>query len=264
MTSWTVISSSEHADAHWLPRQGYDFAAKQHVVEAFIDELPALLPHFACGFVKDSADSYKLIALLGLGGERNLFVDLEHNWLCGYVPAALSAYPFSLAKNPDSESSERILCISTEHLTDDPDSPEVFDAEGNPSSRVSEVLKFLSKCDNSLAQTRVAVKALDDLGVIQPWEMSISMGEGQDPKKISDLYSVDEAKLNKLDSSEVGELMKCGALAMAYAQLFSMHQIQKMDDNLIYLGQQQARNNTQSPVAGIFSEDEGSLNFDGF
>jgi hypothetical protein len=51
---------------------------------------------------------------------------------------------------------------------------------------------------------------------------------------------------------------------LSYDQLFSMHQIRKLDKNLNYLAQQETPRNPQSPVAGIFAEDEGSLCFDGF
>jgi len=70
--------------------------------------------------------------------------------------------------------------------------------------------------------------------------------------------------LCKLDSSVAAGLLNSGAIALAYAQLFSMHQIHKLDKNLNYLAQQETQRNSQSPIAGIFEEDEGSLNFDGF
>lgn len=264
MVSWTAISPGQHANTCFRPRQGFDFAAKQHVVGVLIEELAVLIPHYACGFIKDEAGSYRFVALLGLGGERNLFVNFEHQWLCEYVPAALRAYPFTLVDKPDSDSSEKILCINTDYLTDEAEATPIFDGDGELVAEVAELLELLKKCDRGRALTQTACAALGDANVIIPWELSVSKGEDQEPQKVSELYRIDETALYKLDSSVVTGLLNSGSLALAYAQLFSMHQIHKLDKNINYLAQQETQRNSQSPVAGLFAEDEGSLNFDGF
>jgi hypothetical protein len=264
MGSWTAISTDLHAKSCFRLRQGFEFADNQQIVGVLIEELAVLIPHYACAFIKDDAGSYKLVALLGLGGERNLFVNFEHKWLCEYVPAALRAYPFTLADKPDSDSGEKILCIDTDYLTDESEAKPIFDGEGNLGSEVARVLDFLNKCDRGRVQTQNACAALENAGLIRPWELSISKGEGQEPQKVSDLYQIDEMALSKLDSSVVTGLISSGALGVAYAQLFSMHQIYKLDKNLTYLNRQQMQRDSQPSVAGLFGEDEGSLNFDGF
>ena len=264
MSSWTAVSANLHANSCFQRRQGFDFASKQHVVGVFLEELTQLIPHYACAFIKDEAGSYKFVALVGLGGERNLFVNFEHQWLCNYVPAALRAYPFTLLDKPDGNPNEKILCIDTDYLTNESGATRLFDGEGNLGPEAAGVLDFLDNCDRGRVQTQTACAALDDANVITPWELSISKAEDQEPLKVADLYRIDEIALCKLDSSIVTGLLNCGAFALAYAQLFSMHQIHKLDKNLNYLSQQEPRRNSQSSVAGIFAEDEGSLNFDGF
>jgi len=264
MVSWTAISSGEHADAYWRPRQGFSFAAEQHVVEVLIEELTALIPHYACGFIKDEAGSYRFIAILGLGGERNLFVNLDNKWLCDYVPAALRAYPFALADKPGATAGEKILCIEAGHLTIESEATRIFDDDGNLDSEVAGLLDFLNKCDKGRTRSQGACAALKEAGVISPWELSINRGEDQEPQKVKDIYRIDESALNKLDGSVLADLQNSGALAMAYGQLFSMHQIRNFDKNLKFLAQQQQQSDSQSSVAGLFGEDEGSLNFDEF
>lgn len=86
MDSWTPVSRDKHAKSCWLPRPGFNFANKLEVVKVSASEVSALLPHFVFGFIKDSNDKYNFVVLLGAGGGRNLYVDLDGNWLCSQVP----------------------------------------------------------------------------------------------------------------------------------------------------------------------------------
>lgn len=258
MISWTAISRTEHAEKGWLPRNGFSFAAQQLVVEVLVAELSTLLPHYAFGFTKPR-DKFQFIALLGLGGERNLYVNAEQKWLGQLVPAALRGYPFTLADN--TESSDRILCIDEDHLTDDADANPLFDEEGNLAPAITEMLKFLNQCDNNRKQTQAAVDMLAEAGVIGPWPLSINRGEDLEPISIEGLYRIDEEVLNTLSRTAFAGLRKFGALALAYAQLLSQNQLSQLAQRADYLGAQQAKLDAQQGVTGLF-EDEGSLNFD--
>jgi hypothetical protein len=264
MISWTAISSVAHAKARFRGRSGFEFASKQHVIEVLVDELAEIIGHFACGFIKDETGSYKLVALVGLGGARNLLVNQDNKWLCEYIPATLRGYPFALIDKPNSDPIERILCIDQSFLTEESDANPIFDEEGKLGIDVAEMLSFLNNRDHSRILTQAACSALDDAGVICPWELNINRGEDQEPQSVSDLYRVDRTALSKLDDSVINALFKTGSLEMAYAQLLSMQQIHRLVKYLEILSQQEAQTSSLSPVAGLLGDDEGSLNFDGF
>ena len=166
MNSWTAISRSEHADARWRPRDGFQFAAKRQVIEVFVNELSVLLPHYTFCFTKE-AENFQFVALVGLGGERNLYVNAELKWLCKHVPATLRTYPFKLANN--SETGERVLCIDENHLTDDADAAPLFDADGNLAPATAEMVKLLKHCDRNRKRTQAAVGELAAAGAIEAW-----------------------------------------------------------------------------------------------
>jgi len=95
MPNWTAISPFQHADKYYLPRQDYSFAADQQVVPILIAELSKLLPHYALAFIQQDS-TYQPVAITGLGGGQNLYVNYEGKWLATYVPAFLRSHPFRL------------------------------------------------------------------------------------------------------------------------------------------------------------------------
>ena len=60
-------------------------------------------------------------------------------------------------------------------------------------------------------------------GLIVPWEIKIRDGDKDVPVK--GFHRIDEAALNALDDAAFLKLRAAGALALAYGQLISMHQL---------------------------------------
>lgn len=256
MTQWIAVSRTEHADSHWRPRQGFGFAADLQVVAILIAELSKLLPHYVLGFVRNG-DQYQPVALVGLGGERNLYVNKENKWLCTYVPATLRGYPFTLA---DNDSGEPILCINESQLTEDQTAPPLFDSDGNLTSRTTHIFDFLGQCHANRILTQAACAALESCELIEPWPFTINRGENNEPLAINGLCRINEQALNALDGRQFAELRKSGATALAYAQLFSRNQIDQLAQRAEYIGKE--IESTSSRDLDDFFQDGGSLNLD--
>ena len=260
MKSWTAVSRSDHINKHWRPRYDFHFAATQQVAEVLMAELSAAMPHYALGFVKQE-DKYQFVALLSIGGARNVYVNKENKWMCQYVPATVLGHPFILADK--SETKEKIFCIAESHLIDDePNSLPIFDDEGELASEAYSALQFLEQCDKLLDQTQVACRALADAGVIVPWELKVKTSDADEkPQSLEGVYRIDEAALNKISEPVLIRLRETGALPLAYAQLFSIKQFGQLGQRARYLAQQQHNSDELLDLTGLF-EEEASLNFD--
>ena len=208
MNSWAAISRTEHAQSHWRPRKDFEFTAAQQIVPVIITELTKLLPHYVLGFVQTENDAYQAVALVGLGGERNLYISADSKWLCSYVPAALRAYPFALHKNTnEKETNENaILCIDELFINDDEAFPRLFKDDGELEDKAAEVLDFVTQCEQNRQLTDTAAAALATAGIIEPWPISIGRGEGQEPLKINGMHRINEEALNKLDAEALSGL----------------------------------------------------------
>ena len=262
MSSWIAVSRTEHANKHWRPRSGYEFAAAQQAVSVVVAELSKLLPHYAMGFLQAEDGAYQLIALLGLGSGQNLYVTDNHQWLCSYVPAAMRAFPFALHNDP---AANRVFCIYDTHLNDDDSLPRLVNADGELDKLVAESLDFITQCEQNRLVTTAACAALASAGVIEPWPVSINRPQPQEPLQINGLCRINEEALGKLDADVFAGLRTSGALAVAYAQLLSMNQLsvlERLDQFHSEIVSQQPANSGLGNVGFSLSEDEGSLMFD--
>lgn len=260
MGSWVAISKTAHAHKHWRPRAGYEFAASQQVVPVVMAELSKLLPHYVLGLIEAEEGKYQLVALVGTGGQRNLYVDNKSQWLCSYVPASVRAFPFALVR---STSGNNVFCIDDGSLCDDTTQPALFDSKGDLSEMATETLDFVSQCEHNREVTELACKALLDAGLITEWPISINRGEGMEPVTINGLHRVNEEALNSLDAVSFADLRSNGALQLAYAQLFSMAQVSQLTQRAEYLAKASANATAPSGLENLFSNDDsGTLNFD--
>lgn len=262
MTTWTPISRNDHSLSHWRPRHGFEFFAKKQIVPIMLAELSKLLPHYAMGFVKNDDGVYEAIALIGLGGEKNLYTNVDGQWLCSYTPAHLRSYPFAFLNDTGRK---RVLCIEESFLSDDEALPRLFREDGGLDSHIMEIVDFLKQCDLNLQQTKKAVSALASARLIEPWPLTIGRGEGEEPLKINGLHRVDEKALNLLNADSFSELRITGALSLAYAQLFSMAQLNQLTIRAEHLAKVNRTVSRTQELNNLFgNEDSGSLNFDAF
>jgi len=121
-----------------------------------------------------------------------------------------------------------VLCIDTESgLVVDGSAAageEFIGPDGNISPALKAVLDFLNELERSRRATDLAVAALAEAGIIQPWPIKLKAEQAE--RAITGLYRIDEVALNGLTDDVFLKLRKAsGALAIAYAQMLSMGQL---------------------------------------
>lgn len=262
MGSWIAISRTNHAAKHWRQREGFEFAATYQVIPILLAELAKVLPHYVLGFTQTQDGAYQLVALVGVGGERNLYVSQQSQWLCKYVPAELRGYPFASLSGPDGS---KVVCIDDAFLSDEVEDPWLFNREGELNERVAETLRFITQREQNKVATAQAVAALATAGVIEPWPIEILRSGDKTPLKINGMHRVSESALNKLAAETLAALRGSGALALAYAQLFANEQMHHLTERAEFLVKEQSDVPPLDGLSDLFgTEDAGSLNFDAF
>lgn len=256
MPQWTVISKTEHATDHYLPRQGYAFSVNQPVANILLAELSKLLPHYALAFI-DQDGTYQPVALLSLDGENNLYLNHDGRWLGSYVPASLRGHPFTLANAKDSQ---KVLCVDQAVLTSDQGQP-LFNAEGELAEPVAKTLDFLKQCDHNRAVTAAAVERLAQADVIEPWPLTLERGDGQSPLKVGGLFRINEKALNALSDDAYAGL-RGAPLALAHAQLFSTNQLTQLTERAKLHANRAAQNVPENLDTFFDTDDELSFDFD--
>lgn len=173
-------------------------------------------------FIEQSG-RYLPVAIMSPLQGRNLFIGPKGQWLGIYVPAALRSYPFSLARVEGSD--KVVVCIDEDSgwvvdAAANADATKFFEEDGSPSAAIKATLELLQQIEQNRPITDLAVAALAEARVIQPWPLTVMDGNQQVP--INGFHYIDEAALNALDEQTFLKLRKSGSLVIAYAQLISM------------------------------------------
>jgi hypothetical protein len=226
MPTLTAISKEQHADKSWHPIIDYQFAAKDNLVPIAGAEIALAAQTLPTAFIKHQ-DRYILMAVLSFAPGSNLFVAPDGQWRGEYVPAVFRTYPFALARAQGQDNP--VLCVDEDSglVNDDKNAGELFfDDTGEIAPALKKNLEFISRVARNRAATDTAVTALSEAGVITDWPVTLT---AQDQKRpVKGLYRIDEEKLNQLPDETFLTLRRSQALAIAYGQLLSMGNIQKL------------------------------------
>jgi len=261
MSSWVPISRTEHAKHTWRTKKGYEFAAGQQIVSVLLAEAPKILPHYVSGFVQADDGSFDWVVLVGVGGERNLYVTPDSHWFCSYIPANLRAYPFALMKD---EEGKAVLCLEESYLTTDSDQNRLFQEDGELDPSVAQAVEFIGQCEKNRQITRLACESLKEAGLIKPWPITISRGDDVEPLNIEGMHCVDEEKLNNISGESLVSIRNTGALLLAYSQILSTAQMDQLTLRANYLAKSASKQVAPVNLDSLLNEeDSGSLSFDG-
>ena len=265
MTEFTAITTETHAKKGWKNVPDYAFSAADNFIPLMGAELSKAIPSMPTGFIKQEA-GYMLVGITSLQAGMNVYVAPDGKWLGTYIPAVLRAYPFRLAQQQvtdmDASQTESILCINEASglVVESPEDGNAFyDDQNQPTQGIKDILNLLSDIENKLVVTQRAVNALEDAGIIIPWELHLQ--DGEEVVQVTSLFRVDEEALNKLNDDDFLALRKAQGLAIAHAQLLSMNQMTELGR----LGQSQGQtaNSEDTNLTGFnLSEENGLLTFD--
>ena len=259
MSNLRVISKSDHANSYWKKPDSFLFADTLALVPIVAQELYNATMSLTTAFTK-ADDAYTLVAVLGLKENSNAYVSKEGAWLGKYIPAAIRAFPFSIANSDDDT---QVLCINEDYiLAEETDmSAPFFDDEGNPAQKVQDAFSFLNQLNQSIKATKNISDLLRKHDLFEAWPLKIDIDSI--PTKIEGLYRISEEKLTALDAEAYPELMSSGAMLVAYSHLLSM---QHVDEIQSFLLSRYTASDEQMPeeLDFDFFNDSESINFNNF
>lgn len=218
------ISPVKHKESGWIKPADMTYAANEAVIPIVISEV-MMLKDMPIAFSRKSDDgAFDLVAIQALHSGYNVYVDDRGKWLGRYMPLIYRCYPFKMM--PIFNSDKTALCVE-EGPYFLPKYKEgcirLFNEDGSMSLDMKKQLNLIKMYDKSIKVTQRLVQQLDDMGLIQPWDLYMQAGSIDTAKKINGLYHIDESLLKSLTAEQHKELVNSGAMALIYGQLFSQH-----------------------------------------
>ncbi len=266
MARYVALSKSIHRHMGLVPA-GLRHALTQTAVPVVAEELPQLMPTMALAFVPSSVNKseFELVALQSLQAGLNVYVHTDGRWIGGYQPAWYRAHPFKLLL--DETGKRKVVCVDEEAASFQPQADEgatrLFDDQGELTQRAKDTITFLEKLDKATSLTQILVNQLHKADVIAPWQITVRNPESEKGQQVSGLYHIDEKALKALAPELLSELVKTGALSVAYSQLLSEHRLKGLE-RLYQLRNAAEQQNQEMDLEELFEgdEDDFTFNFD--
>jgi hypothetical protein len=214
-----VLHPAAHGDRSVAANPVYGFAAQTNAVPVVAEEIAVAGRHFPIVFSNEAVPHP--VAILGLKGQQNLFVDDAGRWREGaYIPAYVRRYPFIFLEND--AGTELTLCVdeAAESLVVGRDNP-LFDSKGEPTPFTRSALAF---CRDYQAQHKLAAEfaaAVVAADLLVEHRADITLRDGQ-RMSLSGFKVIDERRFAALSDPTFLQWRQKGWLQLAYSHFFSI------------------------------------------
>lgn len=214
-----ALDSGLHKGLRLAPSDQFRFAADANALPIVVGEFAELARHNAIAFLRADGGQPVPVALVGLPGGKNLYLDKKGQWAAPYVPAFVRRYPFVFAQTgPD----QLTLCVDRDCKQLGPKTGErLFDEQGQPAARVQQALALLGEFQRQHTQTQHFMQRLDGAGLLMQAQADAKLGDGRQ-MSLQGLLVVDEDKLRRLPGATLEAWAESGELGLVYAHLLSL------------------------------------------
>lgn len=219
-----VLKVDTHRKVRVRPIQKLDYAKGVTDTLLTIDEFFSAARSQPIVFGRGENGHHFPAALLGLGRQRNWFVDKEGKWKSGeYMPAFLRRYPFVFVQ---SEGTSYLAIDERSQAFNEEEGELLFDDEGKATKYTQVVMGFLQEYEAANKRTEVFCAELERLELFEP--IVIQKWVGFQAPLLRNIKRISERKLEKLPLEERDALVTKGYYKLIVAHLISLGHIERI------------------------------------
>lgn len=224
-TQLVALDAEQHRTLRLTPNQPFDFARELMLIPVTVAELYKVAREMPIVFPRAGGIPQ---ALVGDQPGRNAHINDTGHWVGRYIPAHLRRYPFTLAEiKPDaaqpSDSGRRFVVqfdAAARHFERSDGYP-LLDDQGQPTDLLKKIQKVLVGLQQDQERTQALVAELEAAELLVERHIKINQMGGE-PRVLTGLRMVDVKVLAELAAERLAKLRDSGALAVAYAHLLSL------------------------------------------
>lgn len=225
----TAISKDTHKDfCIDGSKMRYDFAKGVNSVPLTAVEIPLAAQEYAIVFA-GTEGVVAPVAMLGIEGNENLYIQEDGTWNAKYIPAFVRRYPFVFSENEDK--TRFTLCVDETWAGCNREGrgEALFDEEGEQTPYLGKVLEFLEDYQKRFHRTQAYCKKLVELNLLESMKADVTYGSGK-TRTLTGFMVVNREKLKDLSPDKLAELARTDELELTYLHLHSMNNFPKILD----------------------------------
>lgn len=214
------VNSGRHARAGMRATQNFSFSRDTNSVPLGADELFVAVAYYPIVFAGTRPTP---VAILGVGGHKNAFVDDAGAWHANtYIPAYIRRYPFILATG-----SQNQIYLAIDEAADSysPDNGQPLFNGDQPSTVTRDAFEFCRAFQGQIELAQALGEALQHAGVLVPKRVDLRRADGS-LLALEGFQVVDEPRFNALPDGMFLDWRRRGWLGLVFAHLMSMRRWQ--------------------------------------
>ncbi|MGE5640078.1 MAG: SapC family protein [Clostridia bacterium] len=206
------------------------FAQRANAIPISFTEFQPVAREYPIVFTSgDAGRSFAAVAVLGMTAGENLFCDGA--WAPRiYIPAYARRYPFCMAKVTleGKEQNDRLICIEKAFV--DAAGEAMFDAQGKPLAKWTEIERLITEYEADLERSRELCAILADYGLLEPFTMQATLGQekGGGAMHLTGMHRISEKNLENLNAAQLKNLVRKGLMARVYLHLLSLENFARL------------------------------------
>lgn len=213
MTNIELLSPDQHGHLRLLPATG----AKPHFVQIVTGEFAAAAAYCPILFTKEAATgSFFAGAMFGFKPGESFLQD---------SPEGSAFIPLSLQRDGFFVAGEQIAIDRNNPRFSDTSGEPLFDSSREPGIALRRIQRTLGQLKAGIDMTDRFIRALAELKLIEPIDISLNFDTGDERLTLQGLYTVSVDSLRTLGDAAAIRLLRAGYLQFAYTMNSSLEQL---------------------------------------
>jgi hypothetical protein len=214
------LNRQVHRDTSVRKIASFAFAAEVNTVPIVDVEFARVALEAPVVFARTDTGLVSL-ALMGTAERKNAFVGPDMQWTGRYIPAFLRRYPFVFSVEQGTDRMTLCMDESFEGLNTENRGERMFDADGNPTTYLSTVLRFMEDYQATFNRTQAFCDHLEERDLLEEARIDYRLSDGTQGV-VSGFLRVSAERLRALDDDVLGGMVRTGEMDLIQAHLLSL------------------------------------------
>ncbi len=223
------VNTAQHRDLCVKSGDGFGFAAGVNSVPLTAIEFAAAAADHPIIFAGTETSVFPAV-VLGARPGFNPFVNADGRWTSGYIPAFVRRYPFVVGQEKPDAPFTVLIDEAFEGCNRDGRGERLFDADGNQTQFLKNVVAFLQDYQGRFQRTQAFCARLVEHKLLQPMQIQYKVGEEQ--RNLSGFLTIDRERLKGLAPDVLADMVAKDELECCYLHLSSLRHFQAAIDRL--------------------------------
>lgn len=230
------VSSLRHRDWSIKRVTSFEFAREVNSLPLMASEFSHAAGEMTIVFTGEG-EQVMPVVVLGVRAGENLYLDDDGQMTARYVPAFLRRYPFVFSSSDDAKNFTLCIDESFSGCNKEGAGERLFDAEGEKTQYLENVLAFLKEYQSHFNRTQNFCQKLKDLDLLEPMGAQFTRPDGE-VMTLTGFMTINHERLKALKAEQLEDLVKTDAMALIYAHIHSMRNLSGLLDKVAAKEQQ--------------------------